>query len=160
MHQVQTGGPAPTHRKGRRKTEQHPQLTCLSAGLGFRSNANSTLTLAYLAPSFHTSPPPAASSRHHYLSPIIVTPTPRVAAAFHMWSETPIRDRSCCCHPLTGVPYLRPGPRRPNRRADLAGGASVRRGCAGTGSRLSRRRKFRFREDARGGPEFWSPLAR
>ena len=28
------------------------------------------------------------------------------------WSGTPIRDTSCCCHPLTGVPYLRPGPRR------------------------------------------------
>ena len=22
-------------------------------------------------------------------------------------SGTPIRDTSCCCHPLTGVPYLR-----------------------------------------------------
>ena len=29
------------------------------------------------------------------------------------WSRTSIRDTSCCCHPLTGVPYLRPGPRRP-----------------------------------------------
>ena len=29
-----------------------------------------------------------------------------------MWSETPIQDTSCCCHPLTGVPYLRPGPCR------------------------------------------------
>ena len=28
------------------------------------------------------------------------------------WSGNPIRDTSCCCHPLTGVPYLRPGPRR------------------------------------------------
>ena len=28
------------------------------------------------------------------------------------WSVTPIRDTSCCCHPLTDVPYLRPGPRR------------------------------------------------
>ena len=25
---------------------------------------------------------------------------------------TPIRDTGCCCHPLTCVPYLRPGPRR------------------------------------------------
>ena len=24
-----------------------------------------------------------------------------------MWSGTPIRDTICCCHPLTGVPYLR-----------------------------------------------------
>ena len=24
----------------------------------------------------------------------------------------PIRDSGCCCHPLTGVPCLRPGPRR------------------------------------------------
>ena len=24
---------------------------------------------------------------------------------------TPIRDTSCCCHPLNGAPYLRPGPR-------------------------------------------------
>ena len=29
-----------------------------------------------------------------------------------VWSKPPIRDTSCCCHPLTGVPYLRPGPRR------------------------------------------------
>ena len=40
------------------------------------------------------------------------------------WSETPIRDTSCCDHPLTGVPYLRPGPRRSlpvrGRRASLA----------------------------------------
>ena len=28
------------------------------------------------------------------------------------WSETPIRDNSCCCHPLITVPYLRFGPRR------------------------------------------------
>ena len=28
------------------------------------------------------------------------------------WSRTPIRDTSCWCHPLTGVPCLRPGPRR------------------------------------------------
>ena len=28
------------------------------------------------------------------------------------WSRTPIRDTSCCCHPLTDVLYLRPGPRR------------------------------------------------
>ena len=27
------------------------------------------------------------------------------------WYGTPIRDTSCCCHPLTGVPYLRHGPR-------------------------------------------------
>ena len=27
------------------------------------------------------------------------------------WSETPNRDCSCCCHPLIGVPCLRPGPR-------------------------------------------------
>ena len=28
------------------------------------------------------------------------------------WPGAPIRDSSCSCHPLTGVPYLRPGPRR------------------------------------------------
>ena len=28
------------------------------------------------------------------------------------WPGTPIQDTSCCYHPLTGVPYLRPGPRR------------------------------------------------
>ena len=28
------------------------------------------------------------------------------------WSGTPIRDTSCCFQLLTGVPYLRPGPRR------------------------------------------------
>ena len=28
---------------------------------------------------------------------------------------TPIRDTSCCCHPLTDVPYLLPGPRSEGR---------------------------------------------
>ena len=32
------------------------------------------------------------------------------------WSGTPIWDTSCCCHPLTGVPYLRSGPRTPSDR--------------------------------------------
>ena len=27
------------------------------------------------------------------------------------WSETPTRNNSCCCHPLTGAPCLRLGPR-------------------------------------------------
>ena len=36
----------------------------------------------------------------------------RTGKAGGAWSETSIRDTSCCCHPLTGVPYLRPGPRR------------------------------------------------
>ena len=31
-----------------------------------------------------------------------------------VWSGTPIRDTSCRCQPLTGVPYLRPGPRPPS----------------------------------------------
>ena len=31
-------------------------------------------------------------------------------AAVGAWPETPIRDTSCCGHPLTAVPYLRPGP--------------------------------------------------
>ena len=30
-----------------------------------------------------------------------------------MWPGTPIWDTSCCFHPLTSVPCLRPGPRRP-----------------------------------------------
>ena len=29
-----------------------------------------------------------------------------------VWPETPIRDTSCCCHPLNGVPCLRLGPCR------------------------------------------------
>ena len=33
-------------------------------------------------------------------------------AEYGAWSRTPIRDISCCCHPLTGVPCLRPGLRR------------------------------------------------
>ena len=36
------------------------------------------------------------------------------------WSGTPIRDTSCCCHPLAGLPYLRFGPRRPSRRGSHA----------------------------------------
>ena len=41
-------------------------------------------------------------------------------SAAEVWSGTPIRDTGCCYHPLTGVPCLRPGPRRtttaPTRR--------------------------------------------
>ena len=33
------------------------------------------------------------------------------AAIGGAWSGTSIRDTSCCCHPLNGAPYLRPGPR-------------------------------------------------
>ena len=32
-------------------------------------------------------------------------------ALWRLWSGTPIRNTRCCCQPLTGVPYLRPGPR-------------------------------------------------
>ena len=35
------------------------------------------------------------------------------------WSRTPIRDTSCCCHPLTAAPYLRPGPRRHDSGQDV-----------------------------------------
>ena len=30
-----------------------------------------------------------------------------------VWSDTPIRDTSCCCRPLNGVPCLHPGPHSP-----------------------------------------------
>ena len=36
----------------------------------------------------------------------------RARAAAVRWSKPPIRDTSCCYHTLTGVPCLRPGPRR------------------------------------------------
>ena len=35
-----------------------------------------------------------------------------------VWSKNPIRGISCCFHQLTGVPYLRPGPRRSTSSAD------------------------------------------
>ena len=35
----------------------------------------------------------------------------RHCQASQVWSGTIIRDISCCYHPLTGVPHLRPGPR-------------------------------------------------
>ena len=63
--------------------------------------------------------PPAAKTR----------PTPAVHTG--AWSGTPIRDTGCCCHPLTGVPCLRPGPRGteemmqpcpPNLKCHLFGG--------------------------------------
>ena len=38
------------------------------------------------------------------------------------WSKPPIRDTSCGCHPLTGVPYLRFGPRRARAAGRGAGG--------------------------------------
>ena len=47
-----------------------------------------------------------------------------------MWSENPIRDTSCCDHPLTGVPHLRPGPRRPLTAVD---GVDARNGGGGGG---------------------------
>ena len=45
-----------------------------------------------------------------------------------MWSETPIRDTSCCDHPLTGVPCLRLGPRRAPQLCTLPQAASFARG--------------------------------
>ena len=39
--------------------------------------------------------------------------------AAEVWSGTPIWDTSCCSHPLSGVPCLRPGPRR--RRCSARG---------------------------------------
>ena len=37
----------------------------------------------------------------------------------------PIRDSSCCCHPLTGVPRLRPGPRRVRAMGEVLAGIKV-----------------------------------
>ena len=37
----------------------------------------------------------------------------------HVWPETPIRDTSCCCRPLTGAPRVcAPGPRAAVVHAD------------------------------------------
>ena len=44
-------------------------------------------------------------------------------------SGTSTRDASCCCHPLTGIPYLRPGPRRQSTLGRW-GGAEDRGGAA------------------------------
>ena len=49
------------------------------------------------------------------------------------WSKPPLRDKTCCFHPLTGVPYLRPGPRRCARRT--CGRAAGRRGRRHRGGR-------------------------
>ena len=50
-----------------------------------------------------------------------------------VWSGTPIRDNGCCYHPLTGVPCLRPGPRKGHARqgwpADVAEPLRPRRVC-------------------------------
>ena len=43
-----------------------------------------------------------------------------------VWSGTPIRDASCCCHPLSGVPCLRFGPRRCAGRRGLEAVAVLR----------------------------------
>ena len=45
--------------------------------------------------------------------------------------RTAIRDTSCCCHPLTGIPYLRLGPRSAGRRR---GGLPVLALCLGAGA--------------------------
>ena len=59
-------------------------------------------------------------------------------------SKPPIRDTSCRCHPLTGVPHLRPGP----RRAFLCGhepawpvAAALAQPPAGQGTLLARLRR-------------------
>ena len=49
-------------------------------------------------------------------------------------SGTPIRDTSCCYRPLTGVPYLRPGPCRTARLQP--DGRELRAGVAASAGRL------------------------
>ena len=46
-----------------------------------------------------------------------------------VWSETPIRDIICCYHPLSGVPYLRLGPGRPDAVTWLVKVSSLQ-GCS------------------------------
>ena len=49
--------------------------------------------------------------------------------ALQVWSETPIRDNSrCCCHPLTGVPCLRLGPRTDHGVQDRCGVGRIQPG--------------------------------
>ena len=55
----------------------------------------------------------------------------------HAWSGAPIQDTSCGDHPLTGVPYLRPGPRTGTRSRRIA--RRLASSCSTTGSILSRR---------------------
>ena len=65
----------------------------------------------------------ASACPHHRLH-LVPPPLPAAAAATlqppHMspaWSRAPIWDTSCCYHPLTDIPYLRPGPRTPHSLA-------------------------------------------
>ena len=52
------------------------------------------------------------------------------------WSGTPIRDTSCFCHLLNGVPYLRPGPRRLWNASGKSMSARQRKRGSGTGARV------------------------
>ena len=72
---------------------------------------------------FWLRPPPPPVAVHNVLLCEFAAPTTLCGCA---WSGTPIRDTSCCCHPLTTVPYLRPGPRtaRRCRRARVSGPTS------------------------------------
>ena len=65
----------------------------------------------------------------------LVVPTDEVLDSVpnQVWSGTPIRDTSCCCHPLNGVPYLRPGPRTAGPRPRWR--QQSRLGCRGRSSK-------------------------
>ena len=67
------------------------------------------------------------------------------------WSGNPIRDTSCCYHPLTDVPYLRPGPRRDHRHD------RVRRIL---GTTYERRRRLDEQDRAPTSCEHWALRAR
>ena len=78
-----------------------------------------------------------------------------------VWSGTPIRDTSCRCQPLTGVPYLRPGPRSRRRSWRLGtSGRCLVGGCSGWGQRrwqvtgVSCSRPFQARSCGNGSPVF------
>ena len=65
---------------------------------------------------FYCSTPELVTLPPFEIAPGVLMP----AASIGAWSGNPISDISCCCHPLTAVPSLRPGPRRaPGHRLQL-----------------------------------------
>ena len=73
----------------------------------------------------------------------------QVSELFGAWSRTPIRDTSCCCHPLIDVPCLRPGPHRLVRTCSVFKDSIVyEEGMVGSEFYFIRNKDPRFPESA------------
>ena len=76
-----------------------------------------------------------------------------ICCLLQVWSETPIRDTSCCYHPLTGVPFLLPEPHtglhnRPGSPPIVLGTAALRRRHRQSAETLSAHARLRTQVEA------------